>query len=97
LETILVVERPEISTRFPEALKPKRCAFVFITAESDSSHVALEDLRQLDEVQEVYLARGAYDIVAKVTGESLEHIREDVLKRIRNISSIKSILTLTVV
>ena len=26
-------------------VKPKRSAFVFITAESDSSHIVLEDLR----------------------------------------------------
>jgi DNA-binding Lrp family transcriptional regulator len=79
------------------SLKLKRSAFVFITAELDSSHLALEDLRKIEEVEEVYLARGAYDIVAKVSGESLDHLREDVLKRIRNISTVKSTLTLTVV
>lgn len=78
-------------------LKPKRSAFVFITAESDSSQLAYNDLKKMDEVEEVYLARGAYDIVAKVNGDSLEDIREDILKRIRNLSSIKSTLTLTIV
>ena len=78
-------------------LKLKRSAFVFITADSESSHIALEDLRRMSEVQEVYLARGAYDLVAKVSGESLEHLREDVLKRIRGLHSVKSTLTLTVI
>ncbi len=77
--------------------KPKRSAFIFITAESDESHVALEDLRKIEEVEEVYLARGAYDLVAKVTGDSLDSMRKDVLKRIKNLDSIKSTLTLTVV
>jgi DNA-binding Lrp family transcriptional regulator len=81
----------------PAAQRIRRSAFVFITAESESSLAALEDLRKIDEVDEVYLARGAYDIVAKVSGNSFDHIREDVLKQIRNISSIKSTLTLTVV
>ncbi len=79
----------------PEKLK--RSAFVFITADCDECNIALEDLRKIREVQEVYLARGAYDIVAKVSGDSLDSLREDVLKRIKNLGSIKSTLTLTVI
>ncbi len=92
-------ERPEISATVSAepVLKLKRSAFVFITAQSDESHSALEDLRKLKAVDEVYLARGAYDLVVKVSGDSLEHLREDVLRQIRNLSSIKSTLTLTVI
>ncbi|MCW3999460.1 MAG: Lrp/AsnC ligand binding domain-containing protein [Candidatus Bathyarchaeota archaeon] len=81
----------------PSLLKLQRSAFVFITAESGSTHAALEDLRKIDAVQEVYLARGAYDLVAKISGDSLEDLREDALRRIRSLSSIKSTLTLTVI
>lgn len=77
--------------------KPLRSAFVFITAEYGSSDVAFEDLKRIDGVRELYFSRGAYDIVAKVTGESLEHLREIVFKRIKSLSSIKSTLTLTVI
>ncbi|MCW3996019.1 MAG: Lrp/AsnC ligand binding domain-containing protein [Candidatus Bathyarchaeota archaeon] len=77
--------------------KIKRNAFVFITAEPDSCHVALEDLRKIEDVTEVYLARGAYDLVAKISGDSLDHLRENVLKRIKNLSSVKSTLTLTII
>ncbi len=99
LESVFEEFRAEISSTPVEevVVKPKRCAYVFITAESDLSEVALDDLRKIEAVEQVFLARGAYDIVAKVTGESLEFLREDVLKRIRNIGSIKSTLTLTVV
>jgi DNA-binding Lrp family transcriptional regulator len=99
LENVFANQRPEISASVEDAsfLKQKRSAFVFITTELDESHLALEDLRKLDAVDEVYLSRGAYDLVAKVSGDSLEHIREDVLKQIRNLSSIKSTLTLTVI
>ncbi len=91
--------RPEISATVTEegVMKTKRSAFVFITAESDESQLALEGLRKLDAVEEVYLARGAYDLVAKITSDSMEHLREDVLKQIRSLSSIKSTLTLTVI
>lgn len=77
--------------------KPLRSAFVFINTEPGSFEVALEDLRQIEGVNEVYPSRGAYDIIAKVSGESLDYIRELVLRRIKNLSSIKSTLTLTVI
>jgi len=98
LENIFA-NQPAIITATPSQgfLKPKRSAFVFITADSESSQDALEDLRKMSEVQEVYLAHGAYDIVAKVSGESLEHLRDDVLRKIRSLSGIKSTLTLTVI
>lgn len=78
----------ELGINYPEREileKPKRSVFVFITAELDSSSDALEDLKKIGEVKEVYLARGAYDIVAKISGDSFDHLREDVLKRIKNL------------
>jgi DNA-binding Lrp family transcriptional regulator len=77
--------------------KPKRSAFVFITAELDASSDVLEDLRKMDEVKEVYLARGAYDIVAKISGDSFDGLRENVVNRIKNVANVKSALTLTVI
>ena len=73
----------------------KRQAFIFITAEPDSSKNAIEDLKKVEGVVELYPSRGAYDIIAKVSGESLEHLREVVFKRIKNLFSIRSTLTLT--
>jgi DNA-binding Lrp family transcriptional regulator len=99
LETLFVNERPETSILVEDTslFKQKRSAFVFITAELDESHLALEDLRKLAAVEEVYLSRGAYDLVAKVSGDSLDYLREEVLMQISSLSSIKSTLTLTVI
>ena len=77
--------------------KPKRSAFVFITTDPDAGNGALEGLRQIAEVKEVYLAHGAYDIVAKITGESFDALREIVQSRIKNLRNIKSTLTLTII
>jgi DNA-binding Lrp family transcriptional regulator len=77
--------------------KPKRSAYVFITTEEDSSNNTLKDLRKIEEVQELYLAKGAYDLVARVNGGSLDELREIISKRIRNIDTVKSTLTLTVI
>jgi DNA-binding Lrp family transcriptional regulator len=100
LESIFVDKGEEVGSEYSEeniSKKPKRSAFVFITTESDASIMALEDLRKISEVEEVYLANGAYDLVAKVSGESFDHLREIELKQIRDLSSIKSTLTLTIV
>ena len=100
MENVFADTSGQINTEYSvvEALdKPKRSAFVFMTADSDSSLDALQDLRKIDEVEEVYLAKGAYDLVAKISGVSLDYLRESVLKRIKNLSSIKSTLTLTVI
>ncbi len=75
----------------------KRHAFVFMTAEPDLTKGTLEDLKKVEGVVELYNSRGAYDIIAKVSGESLEHLREVVLKQIRSLGNIKSTLTLMVV
>ena len=80
-----------------EKEKIKRNAFVFITAEPDSKKSTFDDLKKVEGVNEVYFSHGAYDFVVKVSGESLDHLREIVSKQIKNLSSIRSTLTLMMV
>jgi DNA-binding Lrp family transcriptional regulator len=86
-----------VSISAVDPAKPSRNAFIFITTEPDCCRTAFEDLKKLEHVQEVYLSHGAYDIIAKVNGESLDYLREVVLKQIKNLTSIKSTLTLTLI
>lgn len=81
----------------PAITKQLRHAFVFINTESETYDNAIEDLKQIEGVNEVYPSKGAYEIIAKVSGESLEHLREVVFRRIKNVLSIKSTLTLMVI
>ena len=100
LENVFVEMKPEIGGQYPEKEtfdKHKRSAFVFITTESEANYLAINDLKKIDAVKEVYLAHGAYDIVAKVSAESFDHVREIVQSRIGNLSNIKSTLTLTII
>jgi DNA-binding Lrp family transcriptional regulator len=98
LENVFVDLGAHVSSEWAKETveKTQRQAFIFITAQSNSSTNALQDLKQIDAVKEVYLSRGAYDIVAKVSGESIDHLREIVATKIKNISSIKSTLTLMI-
>ena len=100
LENVFVDMGTEIDSQYtPEQTldKPKRSAFVFITTEVNNSYIAFEELKKITEIKEVYLAYGAYDLVAKVSGESFESLREIIHRRIRNISGIMSTLTLTLI
>jgi DNA-binding Lrp family transcriptional regulator len=87
----------EINSVMEKTQTPKRHAYVFITAEPDSTKGAFEDLKSVEGVVELYNSRGTYDIIAKVSGESLEQLREVVFKNIRNLDNIKSTLTLMVI
>jgi len=86
-----------ISSESEKVQRPKRNAFVFITTEPESSKSAIEDLRKVEGVNEVYISHEAYDIVAKVSGESLEHLREIILKQIKTMTNIESILSLMLI
>jgi DNA-binding Lrp family transcriptional regulator len=97
MENVFESIDPQISstTNPAEVLKLKRNAFVFITAEADCCHRALADLRKIEEIEEVYLAKGAYDLIAKVNSGSLDELRDVISRKIQNVTAIKSTLTLT--
>ncbi len=99
LENVFADSSAQISAVCSEGKKekPKRNAFIFIIAEPDSKKSAFEDLKKVEGVNEVYLSHGTYDFVVKISGKSLDHLREIVFNRIKNLSSIKSTLTLMVI
>jgi len=100
LETIFYQE-PNISLDSPivesSKIKIKRHAYVFINTEPETYASAMEDIRRIEGVCEVYPSKGAYDIIAKVSGESIEYLKEQIFTRIKNLSTIKTTLTVMVI
>ena len=70
-------------------------AFVLINCELGSEEHLIAELKTLSDVEEVQGTFGAYDIIAKVSSESVEKIRETITWKIRKIDKIRSTLTLT--
>ena len=70
-------------------------AFVLINCELGSEEHIIAELKTLDDIKEVQGTFGAYDIIAKVSSESVEKIRETITWKIRKIDKIRSTLTLT--
>lgn len=77
--------------------RTQRHAYVFINTDSETYAEAMEDIREIEGVSEVYPSKGAYDIIAKISGESIEYLKEHVFTRIKNLSTIKTTLTLLVI
>jgi DNA-binding Lrp family transcriptional regulator len=68
--------------------------YVLINCELGSEESVISELKSIDGVSEVRGTFGAYDILAKVTSEQVEKLRETITWKIRKIPKIRSTLTL---
>ncbi|MDH3278361.1 MAG: Lrp/AsnC ligand binding domain-containing protein [Nitrosopumilus sp.] len=68
--------------------------YVLINCELGSEESVIYELKSIDGVSEVHGTFGAYDILAKVTSEQVEKLREIITWKIRKIPKIRSTLTL---
>ncbi len=69
-------------------------AYVLINCDLGSEESVISKLKSLSHVKEVHGTFGAYDILAKITSDKAEHIRETITWKIRKINQIRSTLTL---
>ena len=70
-------------------------AFILINCELGSEKKIISELKTFSDVKEVQGTFGAYDIIIKISSESIEKIRETISWKIRKIKKIRSTLTLT--
>jgi DNA-binding Lrp family transcriptional regulator len=69
-------------------------AYVLINCENDSEEEIIKELMKLPESVEVYHVYGSYDLIAKVSTDTIDKLKETVSWRIRRNEKIKSTLTL---
>ena len=72
-------------------------AFVLINAEIGSEDEVLKQLKSLPNVKESYVVYGVYDIVAKVSADTMDKLKEIVTWKIRRLNKVRSTLTMIVV
>jgi DNA-binding Lrp family transcriptional regulator len=70
---------------------------VLINAEIGSEDEVLKQLKSLPNVKESYVVYGVYDIVAKVSAETMDKLKEIVTWKIRRLDKVRSTLTMIVV
>lgn len=72
-------------------------AYVLITTESGAVNSVLESLKKIDSVKETYMVYGVYDIIAMVTAETMEKLKEIVTWNLRSLDKVRSTLTMIAV
>jgi DNA-binding Lrp family transcriptional regulator len=72
-------------------------AYVLVNVEAGSEDTVLNQLKALDIVEEAYISYGVYDLVIKVKKDTMEGLKEALIKKIRTIEKVRSTLTLIVV
>jgi DNA-binding Lrp family transcriptional regulator len=69
-------------------------AFVLINVESGAEEEVVGELKKIEGVEEAYYSYGVYDIITKITAESMEKLKEMVTRKIRTLTKVRSTLTL---
>jgi DNA-binding Lrp family transcriptional regulator len=72
-------------------------AYVLINCEYGSEEEIIKELKELPESIEVYQAYGSYDLIAKISADTIDKLKESITWHIRRIDKIKSTLTLIVI
>ncbi|MCP8317118.1 MAG: Lrp/AsnC ligand binding domain-containing protein [archaeon] len=72
-------------------------AFVLINVELGAEEELVKGLKKIENVREVYVVYGVYDIIAKIEADSMEKVKETVTWKIRRLDKVRSTLTMIVV
>jgi DNA-binding Lrp family transcriptional regulator len=71
--------------------------FVLINADLGAEEDLLKKLREIQNVKDVYVVYGVYDIVARVEADTMEKVKETITWNIRRLDKVRSTLTMIVV
>ena len=72
-------------------------AFVMINTELGSEKEVLDEIRKIDAVKESYITYGVYDMVAKVSADTMDKLKEIVTWNVRRLDKVRSTLTMIVI
>ena len=71
-------------------------AFVLINAEIGAEDDVVNALNKITNVLEAHVVYGAYDIVVKVSAESMKRLKEIITWKIRRLDRVRTTLTMIV-
>lgn len=72
-------------------------AYVLINCSLGNEDTIIESVKGISGISEVHGTFGAYDVIAKVSGNDTVHMREIITEKIRKIPEVRSTLSLIVV
>jgi DNA-binding Lrp family transcriptional regulator len=72
-------------------------AFVMINAEIGEEEEVLKFLNEDIGVEEAYIVYGVYDLVAKVSSDTMKNLKDMIINQIRQAKGVRSTLTMVIV
>ncbi len=69
-------------------------AYVLINTEIGGEEDVIAQLKDMPEVGEVSVVYGVYDIVAKITSETMELLKENITTKVRHLNKVRSTMTM---
>ncbi len=72
-------------------------AFVMINAEIGEEEEVLKFLNEDIGVEEAYIVYGVYDLVAKVSSDTMKNLKDLIINQIRQAKGVRSTLTMVIV
>ena len=69
-------------------------AFVLLNTEIGSEEQVLQELQKIPGVDEAYLVYGVYDLIANISSETHDTLKNSIMTRIRQIENVRSTLTM---
>ncbi|BFH73347.1 Lrp/AsnC ligand binding domain-containing protein [Sulfurisphaera javensis] len=72
-------------------------AIVLINTDAGGEDEVFERLKSMNEVTEVHVVYGVYDIVVKIEADSMDKLKDFVTNTIRKLPKVRSTLTMIIV
>ncbi len=72
-------------------------AFVLLNTAGGSPNIVLEALKKIDAVEEAHAVYGVYDIVVKVSADTMETLKEIITYRVRHLDEVRTTTTMLVI
>ncbi|MBD3190923.1 MAG: Lrp/AsnC family transcriptional regulator [Candidatus Heimdallarchaeota archaeon] len=69
-------------------------AYVLINTEIGAEEDVIEQLKGMSEVVEVSVVFGVYDIVAKISSDTMEKLKEIITTKVRHLNKVRSTMTM---
>ena len=69
-------------------------AYVLINTEIGGEEAVIKQLKEMDVVEEVSVVYGVYDIVAKITSDTMENLKEIITTKVRHLNKVRSTMTM---
>ncbi len=72
-------------------------AYVLINCDLGSEEEIIKEIKKLPDVVEVSGVYGVYDIIVKLSADSMDKLRETITWKVRRIDKVRSTLTMIVI